>query len=76
MLTEERGFVPNLLCYIEWQSDITTISDEDCVDRFIAHLQDYCHPLHDNVEVQPLIILFHNFKGFDGIFLLNALYKA
>ena len=28
------------------------------------------------MEVQPLIILFHNLKGFDGIFLLNALYKA
>ena len=47
MLTEERGFVPNLLCYRgEWQSTITTIRDEDCldgkncVDTFINHLID------------------------------------
>ena len=84
MLTEERGFVPNLLCYRgEWQSTITTIRDEDCldgkncVDTFINHLIDYAHPADDNtIEEQPLIILFHNLKGFDGIFLLNSLYKG
>ena len=84
MLTEERGFVPNLLCYIvEGDSDITTIKSEDCldgencVDRFISHLDDRAHPADDNtIEEQPLIILFHNLKGFDGIFILNSLYKA
>ena len=82
-LTEDRGFHPNLLCYRgEWQSDITVIRPEDCledenvVDRFLMHLDDYAHPPHENVEEQPLIILFHNLKGFDGIFLLNSLYKA
>ena len=77
MLTEERGFVPNLLCYRgEWQSDITTLRGDDCVDFFIDHLDDYSRPPHENIEVQPLIILFHNLKGFDGIFLLHTLYKA
>ena len=78
MLTEERGFVPNLLCYIkEDESDITTIEGEGCVDTFLNHLDDYAHPADDNtIEEQPLIILFHNLKGFDGIFLLNSLYKA
>ena len=77
LLTEDRGFVPNLLCYRgEWQSEITTLRGEDCVDFFIGHLDDYAHPPDENIEVQPLIILFHNLKGFDGIFLLNSLYKA
>ena len=77
LLTEDRGFVPNLLCYRgEWQRDITTLRGEDCVDFFIGHLDDYAHPPDENIEVQPLIILFHNLKGFDGIFLLNSLYKA
>ena len=77
LLTADRGFVPNLLCYRgEWQSDITVLRGEDCVDFFISHLDDYAHPPTENVEEQPLIILFHNLKGFDGIFLLNALYKA
>ena len=77
LLTADRGFVPNLLCYRgEWESDITVLRGEECVDFFIAHLDDHSHPPTENVEEQPLIILFHNLKGFDGIFLLNALYKA
>ena len=78
MLTEDRGFIPNLLCHRgEWQSDITTIKGEGCVDTFLNHLHDYSHPADDNtIEEQPLIILFHNLKGFDGIFILHALYKA
>ena len=84
LLTEERGFIPNLLCYRgEWQSEIPTIKSEEClegencVDRFLNHLEDYAHPPEDNtIEEQPLIILFHNLKGFDGIFILHALYKA
>ena len=78
MLTEVRGFIPNLLCYRgEWQSTITTIQGEGCVDTFLNHLDDYAHPADDNtIEEQPLIILFHNLKGFDGIFILNSLYKA
>ena len=77
LLTEDRGFVPNLLCYRgEWQRDITVLRGEDCVDFFISHLDDHAHPPTENIDVQPLIILFHNLKGFDGIFLLNSLYKA
>ena len=77
LLTADCGFVPNLLCYRgEWESDITVLRGEDCVDWFISHLDDYAHPPTENVEEQPLIIIFHNLKGFDGIFLLNALYKA
>ena len=78
LLTEERGFIPNLLCYRgEWQSTITTIRSEGCVDIFLNHLDDHAHPADDStIEEQPLIILFHNLKGFDGIFILNSLYKA
>ena len=83
LLTEERGFHPNLLCYRgEWQSTITVIRDDDClegencVDRFLKHLQDYAHPADENIEEQPLVIIFHNLKGFDGIFIINSLYKA
>ena len=77
LLTADRGFTPNLLCYRgEWQTDMTVLRGEECVDWFISHLDDYAHPPTENVEEQPLIIIFHNLKGFDGIFLLNALYKA
>ena len=60
----------------EWESDITVIRSDDCVDLFIGHLDDHSHPPTENVEEQPLIIMFHNLKGFDGIFMIDALYKA
>ena len=76
LLTEERGFIPNLLCYrAQDQTEFTVLRGEDCVDMFIGHLDDLSHPPTENIEEQPLIILFHNLKGFDGMFILQALYK-
>ena len=77
MLTEERGFIPNLLCYrMQDQLDITTLEGDGCVETFLHHLDDWAHPANEDIEEQPLIILFHNLKGFDGIFILHELYKA
>ena len=76
LLTEERGFVPNLLCYRHQdQRNITTLRGDDCVELFLNHLNDWAHPANEDIEEQPLIVLFHNLKGFDGIFLLQELYK-
>ena len=77
MLTEERGFIPNLLCYrVQEENRTITLRGEDCVEFFLHHLDDRSHPPDQNIEEQPLIILFHNLKGFDGIFILNELYKG
>ena len=38
--------------------------------------EDVIEVVYKNQEEQPLVILFHNLKGFDGIFLINSLYKA
>ena len=83
MTDADRGFHPTLLCYRgEWQDTITTLRHRDCddntdvVDVFIQHLDDYAHPADGEVEEQPLVVLFHNLKGFDGVFILNSLYKA
>ena len=76
MLTEERGFIPNLLCYrMQDQADFTTHRGEDCVEVFLRDLNELSHPPREDIEEQPLIIMFHNLKGFDGIFILNELYK-
>ena len=76
LITEENGFVPNLLCYrAEDQEEITVHRGEECVDVFLRDLNDLSHPPLENVEEQPLVIVFHNLKGFDGMFILNALYK-
>ena len=71
LLTEDRGFVPNLLCYRgEWQRDITTLRGEDCVDFFISHLDDYAHPPDENIEVQPRIIVLIDSTNCNNLYLL------
>ena len=77
LLTEERGFVPTLLCYRHQdQTAITTLRGDDCVKWFLRHLDDLASPVNSDIQVQPLIVLFHNLKGFDGLFLLQELYKG
>ena len=39
-------------------------------------IEDVLEVVFKNKEEQPLIIIFHKLKGFDGIFILNSLYKA
>ena len=76
LLTEERRFIPNLLCYrMQDQVDITTHRGVDCVEVFLRDLNELSHPPREDIEEQPLIIMFHNLKGFDGIFILHALYQ-
>ena len=79
---ENRGFYPTLLCYQgEWQPTVTTLRDSDCnedetvVDVFLDHLTDFSYPATGPVEEQAHVIIFHNLKGFDGVFLLHSLYK-
>ena len=79
---EDRGFYPTLLCYQgEWQPTVTTLRDSDCnedetvVDVFLDHLTDFSYPATGPVEEQAHVIIFHNLKGFDGVFLLHSLYK-
>ena len=49
------------------QAEITTHRGEDCVDVFLRDLKDLSHPPHEDIEEQPLIVLFHNLKGFDHL---------
>lgn len=75
MLTPQRMFVPNLLCYFR-------ADDYEC--QFLwgesSHL-DFLEALDattespDDDREQPVIAVFHNLKGFDGIFLLQELYQ-
>ena len=76
MQTADRGFTANLLCYRHQdQRDIVTLKGEDCCERFMQHLDDLAHPIDRDVEEEDLIILFHNLKGFDGLFILRQLYQ-
>ena len=70
----DRTFQPILLYYKA--SDDYQIHDlygEDCCLRFLYALDEMTDIL-DCEEERPVIIVFHNLKGFDGMFTLNTLY--
>ena len=73
MQDHEGVFVPNLLCYSSSEEeDIHVLHGEDCTLQFL-------HELDELADVQDrereIIIVFHNFKGFDSVFIVNELYQ-
>ena len=72
---EENVFVPNLLCYATAEEeDIHAMDGEDCVLQFLQDLDDLAEE-PDSEQQRNIIVVFHNLKGFDGIFIINELYQ-
>ena len=71
-LTEERVFMPNLICWSSEEDDKIFHSD---------FIKDSLQAPEDLTEVEgderprKVITCFHNMHGFDGNFILEALYK-
>ena len=75
MQNAEGVFVANLLCYSS--SEETTIhvwDGEDCALQFLRDLDDLVH-VPDSEEEREILVVFHNLKGFDGMFILHELYQ-
>ena len=71
---EENVFIPNLLCYSSSEEeDIHSLDGEDCVPRFLQDLDDLAEE-PDSEQQRNIIVVFHNLKGFDGMFLIHELY--
>ena len=71
---EEGLFVPNLLCYSSAEEDtIHTLDGEDCVLQFLHDLDDLAE-VPDSNKLRQMIVVFHNLKGFDGMFIIHELY--
>ena len=71
---EENVFIPNLLCYSSAEEDtIHALDGEDCVLRFLQDLDDLAEE-PDSEQQRNIIVVFHNLKGFDGMFLIHELY--
>ena len=71
---EENVFIPNLLCYSSSEEeDIHSLDGEDCVLRFLQDLDDLAEE-SDSEQQRNIIVVFHNLKGFDGMFLIHELY--
>ena len=78
MQDHEGVFVPNLLCFSSSEEDtIHVLHGEGCSLQFLEELDELADvrcPMSDDRE-REIIIVFHNLKGFDSVFLLNELYK-
>ena len=73
----DRSFQPNLLCYRTSEEKKHALWGKDCCLQFLKKLDKlaWVPAGKKKMKERPVIVLFHNLKGFDGVFMLNALYK-
>ena len=78
MVLPDGSFQPNLLCYqtSKPNSTIRTLKGPHCCREFVKELNKLAlvPAGKKKMRERPVTVLFHNLKGFDGVFLLNALY--
>ena len=75
MQLPDREFEPNMLCYRSSESEnIVTHKGKDCVCTFLHDLDEATDIPNDDRD-REVIVIFHNLKGFDGVFIINQLYK-
>ena len=73
---EENVFIANLLCYSSSsEEEIHVIDGDQCVLNFLQELDDLAEVPDNNEEQREVIVIFHNLKGFDSMFLINELYQ-
>ena len=77
MTMPNRQFQPNLLCYETSEGEQEALWREDCCWQFIKKLEKlaWIPAGKKKMKERPVIVLFHNLKGFDGVFILKTLYK-
>ena len=75
MQDHEGVFIANLLCYsTSEEEEIHVLDGEDCTLRFLEELDELAD-VQDSDREREIIIVFHNLKGFDSVFILNELYQ-
>ena len=77
MTLPDRTFEPNLLCYETSHGKKGAFWGKTCCKDFIIELTKlaWVPAGKKKKRERPVIVLFHNLKGFDGVFILNELYK-
>ena len=77
MTLPNRKFQPNLLCYENSEGEKEALWGEDCCLQFMKKLEKmaWIPAGKKKMKERPVIVLIHNLKGFDGVFILNTLYK-
>ena len=74
--TNEEGVqTPILLCLEDEESeDIIPFYGEDCVESMFEHLDSLT--IDEYGDERRVIVVFHNFKGYDGMFVLQHQYAT
>ena len=76
MKDHQGVFVPNLVSYSSSEEDaIHTLDGDNCTLQFLEELDDLPEVPENNEQQRQVIVIFHNLKGFDGIFIINELYQ-
>ena len=75
MQNVEGVFVANLLCYSSSEEATIHVMDgEDCAPQFLRDLDDLVDVADSDGE-REILVVFHNLKGFDSMFILHELYQ-
>ena len=75
MQNAEGVFVANFLCYSSSEEEtIHVLEGEDCALQFLHDLDDLVD-VPDSDQERQIMVVFHNLKGFDGMFILHELYQ-
>ena len=72
-LSEDRVFVPNLICWSS-EEDADEVHHSDSMEEFLEALQALTE-VETDARGRKVITFFHNLRGFDGNFILEALYE-
>ena len=76
LLDSSNTFVPILICYARHDDDtIYHHWGTNCIQAFIETMIDWSNQDKKEEDTKELHIFFHNLKGFDGCFMIDALYK-
>ena len=76
LLDSTNTFVPILICYARDDDDIIFHHwGTNCIQTFLPAMMDWSNQDNKEEETKGLHIFFHNLKGFDGSFMIDALYK-
>ena len=70
-LSDDNVFDPNLICWSSEEDD--DIQSADNIDDFLKAIEDLTEVEGDE-RPRKVISFFHNMRGFDGNFILEALY--
>ena len=75
MQNAQGVFVANLLCCSSTEEEtIHVLEGEDCALQFLHDLDDLVD-VPDRDGEREILVVFHNLKGFDGMFILHELYQ-